>query len=216
MSSLDHDDAPPQDPILDTWSWKYDGAAWIASFPVAAGDPRFVNGACADVIARVLDDFAPLARAYAATLVDDSGPVELAWTLGEPNAVFRARVLDALRALRQPVMEAQLALDLRVWFRTNLATPPVLAWLRSPHTELVLALADEGRRAAVTFELTNTLFSAFIPPSAEEPNPLHALDQPLLEAALGRFAARSSEELQLMGELTGVTATGFSADRDDY
>ena len=216
MSSLDDDDAPPREPILDTWTWKGDGAAWVASLPVAPGNSASVNAACAGVIAGVLDDFAPLARVYAVTLVCDAGPVRLQWQAGEPNASFRARAIEAIRELPQPIMEAQLALDLRVWFRTKDAEAPVLAWLRAPHTELVLALVDDGTRAAVMFEVTNTLFSAFTHPYAGEANPLHALDQPLLEAALRRFAARSSEELQVMGELAGACPTGFSSDRDDY
>jgi hypothetical protein len=61
----------------------------------------------------------------------------------------------------------------------------------------------------------DTLFSAFTYPDME-PNPLHALKQPLLEARLRRLRARSTDPLDREGELPGTCEFGFSSDRDDY
>jgi hypothetical protein len=210
------DDAPPREPITDTWRGKYDGAAWIARFDHPGGDAAAVNAWCVALIDGVLADFTPLARVHAAMLLVDSGPVRLASRAGEAHATFRARVRDAIHALALPLIAVELALDLRVWFRAvDSPDQPALAWLRHPHMELVLSLDADTASASLAFEVTCTIFSAFSYPDLD-PNPLHALNQPLLEAALRRFRARSRDEFTIAGELPGRHEFGFSSDRDDY
>lgn len=206
-------DSPSSKEIADTWRWKQDGASWVASVSFSTGDAPTVNRLVANAAAGLFDDFAPLARVRTAMLLAEGGPTHLMRQPGERCIAFHARVLDGIAAHALPLLAVELGLDVRIWMcTTESPNRPELAWLSYPGIELGLHLTDT---AWVEFELDNTLFSAFTYPDMD-PNPLHPLNQPLLEGALRRMRARFAEPLQLYGELPGRIEFGFSSDRDDY
>jgi hypothetical protein len=210
------DDAPSREEIADTWRWKQAGAAWLANLAFPDGDPVTANRWVAVTLAGLLDDFAPLARARTLTLLADDGPACLARLADEPYAQFRTRLLEAISGHPRPLTDVELELDVRVWVRTTDSPHhPELAWLSYPGTELGLHLLPQEARAWVDLSLANTLFSAFTYPD-KDPNPLHALNQPLLETALRRLRARATDPLDRTGELPGAHEFGFSSDSDDY
>lgn len=208
------DDAPSCEYIADTWRWKQDGARWLAFLPFPpGGDAATVNRWVAATVDGLLEDFAPLARMRTAMLLADEGPTSIKRKVGEPYALFRARLLNAVGAHPLPLIEVNLGLDVRVWVRTaDSPRHPRLAWISYPGIELELHLDDEPW---VRFSLDTTLFSAFTYPDMD-PNPLYPLNQPLLETVLRRLRARAAEPLDLAGELPGTHEFGFSPDRDDY
>ena len=207
------DDAPSRKEIADTWRWKQDGASWLAYLPLPSGDAATVNRWVAAAVAGLLDDFTSLARVRIAKLLTDDGPTRFTRPADETYAQFRARLLDAIAARPLPLIAVELGLDVQVWVHTTVSPDrPELAWLSYPGIELGLHLDDS---AWVNFSLDNTLFSAFTYPD-KDPNPLYPLNQPLLEAALRRLRARSTDPLDRTGELPGTHEFGFSPDRDDY
>ena len=213
-SNAPDDDAPSCEYIADTWRWKQDGARWLASltFP-AGGDGATAKRWVAATVAGLLEDFTPLARVRTAMLLADEGPTSLTRKMGEPYALFRTRLLNAVGAHTRPLIEVNLALDICVWVRTTDSPQrPKLAWISYPGIELGLHLEDE---AWVNFSLDTTLFSAFTYPDMD-PNPLYPLNQPQLETSLRRLRARAAEPLDLAGELPGTFEFGFSPDPDDY
>lgn len=209
------DDAPSREEIADTWRWKQSAASWIASLSRPSGDAATVNRWMAATVARLLNDFAPLARVRTAMLLADVGPTRLTRRPDETYAQFHARMLEAIAAQPLPLSEVLLELDLRVWVRT-VESPdrPELAWISYPGTEIDLEDQRDGT-VSVAFRLANTLFSAFTYMDGDD-NPLHPFNQPLLEAALHRLRSFSDEPLDLMGDLPGTHELGFSSDRDDY
>jgi hypothetical protein len=210
------DDAPSREEIADTWRWKQDAASWQANLAFPGGDAAAVNRWMAVTLAGLLADLTPLSRVRTATLLPNDGPIHLTRRAEEPYAQFRAQMLDAISGNQLPVTYVELALDVRVWVRTTDSPDrPELAWLSYPGVELRLQLLTTEGRAWVDFSIENTLFSAFTYPD-EDPNPLYPLNHPLLEAALHRLRARSTEPLDRTGELKGMYEFGFSPDRDDY
>ncbi|OLT00518.1 hypothetical protein BJF90_34990 [Pseudonocardia sp. CNS-004] len=170
----------------------------------------------AAAVAGLLDDFTPLARARTAMALTADGPTHLTWHPDETYAQFRARLLGAIAAHPLPLVAVQFGLDVQVWVRTTDSPDrPELAWLSYPGIELGLHRLAKEDRAWVEFSLDNTLFSAFTYPDMD-PNPLYPLNQPLLEVALRRLSARSTDPLDREGELPGTYEFGFSSDRDDY
>jgi len=215
MSTDADDDAPSRNEIADTWRWKQSAASWTASLSRPDGEMATMNRWLTDTVAGLLSDFAPLARVRAAMLLADDGPIRLKRRPDEPYAQFRAQLLDTILGHPLPLSEVLLELDLRVWVRT-VESPdrPELAWIAYPGTALDLEDLRDGT-ISVAFKLSNTLFSAFTYMDGDE-NPLHPLNQPLLDSVLRRLRARSAEPLDLMGDLPGTHEFGFSSDRDDY
>src|SRR5262245_35493366 len=206
-------DAPSREAIRDTWRWKQDAASWQASLTVPEGDRTTRNLWVAATVDGLLADFASLARVRTAMLLDDERPTRLTRSADEPHAQFRARVVDEIRKHPLPLTDVELGLDVRVWVvTTDSPDRPELAWLSVAGIVLARHLDD---RAWIDFSLENTLFSAFTYPD-KDPNPLYALNQPLLEGALHRLRARATEPLDRSGELTGTYEFGFLPDRDDY
>ena len=213
-----NDDAPAREPIEDTWRWKQDAASWAVDFDGPVGDQTTtVNHWWSDLIARPLDDFAPLARAREVTLVDEQAAKRIAWRPHEPYVRFRERLLNAIRQHPAPLTNVDLDLDLRVWFRTKESPDrPVLAWLSFPGTRLVIYVDRQDRHGWALFELAHSLFSALTYPDMDDNRELHALNQPLLADALQRWQRRAGVPLQFEEDLAGTFEFGFSSDPDDY
>jgi hypothetical protein len=215
-TELPDDDAPSREEIADTWRWKQDAASWLANLAFPGGDVAAANRWIAGAIAGLLGDFTALARVRTAMLLDDDARSDLTKGAEEPYAQLRTRLLDAIAGHPRPLTDVELGLDLQVWVRTiDCADRPSLAWLSYPGTALALHVIPAEGRAWIEFSISNTLFSAFTYPD-KDPNPLHSLNQPLLEAALRRLRARATDPLDRAGELRGADEFGFSSDPDDY
>jgi hypothetical protein len=122
-----------------------------------------------------------------------------------------------VRGCSTRIVEAQLALDLCVWFRTaSSPVQPRRGWLRTGHTEIEISVQPDTNEGYATLALDHSLFAARSP-ELDDNGELHRLDAPLLEQALRRWQARiGARSVELSGALVGVRDHGFSSDPDDY
>jgi hypothetical protein len=212
MSSLR--EAPPIEPLQDTWGRFKHAASWMWSprSRPASDEAPALNVWGAGQLAELLEALRPIARVRKASFngPPDSPPLaapECHWDWRQaPPAGFERSLIEAVRTAPSPITTVELMFDLYVWVRTATASAPVRGWLAGAAQG---DLQFETSSPYGALMMNHTLFrdGATHGDSNAE---LHRLNSPLLRQALAAIEERLGPITEVEG-LPDVTRTGFAS-----